>query len=106
MPGTSSDMSRSFAGTFGGGDFVLWPHIWGTGSDLTPHIWGRSFYGGSGGRAPAFTFFSIKIPLKVVCSEEKKLPQGRKSQKRKKNEALYRTLFDFFDLAVKNFSMP
>jgi hypothetical protein len=31
-------------------------------------------------RAPAFTFFSIKIPLKVVCSEEKKLPQGRRSR--------------------------
>jgi hypothetical protein len=49
----------------------------------------------AGAKTPAFTFFSIKIPLKVVCSEEKKLPQGRRSRKGKKNEALYRNLFDF-----------
>jgi hypothetical protein len=37
-------------------------------------------------RAPAFTFFSVKISLKGVCGEEKKLPQGRplRGQLRKK----------------------
>jgi hypothetical protein len=56
-------------------------------------------------RATSFNFFSVKIPLKEASLEEKIHHEVEKvDEEGRENEALYRNLFDFFDLEVKNFS--
>jgi hypothetical protein len=56
-------------------------------------------------RATSFNFFSVKIPLKEASLEEKIHHKVEKVDKKgRENEALYRNLFGFFDLEVKNSS--
>jgi hypothetical protein len=55
-------------------------------------------------RATSFNFFSVKIPLKTVCLEEKIHHEVKKVEEERENKALYRNLFDLFDFVVKKSS--
>jgi hypothetical protein len=69
---------------------------------------------GKNRRAASGNFFSVTIPLKAVCLEEKIHHEVEKVEEGRENEALYRNLCDFFSsslidrvavfFAVKKFS--
>jgi hypothetical protein len=60
-------------------------------------------------RALPFNFFSVKIPLKPACLEEKIHHEVKSNhrfavEEERENKALYRNLFDLFDFVVKKSS--